>query len=284
MVFERYELIERFKNEVEPFLEKNEVINNLPLGIVKALSKNINRYGDKNPFLGLVKDDKENIILITIMTPPHNLIVTGEGHNLEEAVIEAVNYLINQNIKIPGVIAIPNVAEMFVNLWIHKTGSSVETTMSQRIYRLDKVDNVTDSPGRLRKADMKDFDLIKEWASNFIEDCFGEGLTDERAEKTALNLIDDKRLFIWDDNGPVSMACKSRPTKNNIAIGEVYTPPIYRGKGYATSCVAALSQLLLDEGYKFCSLYTDLANPTSNSIYMKIGYKPIADSIMYSFK
>ena len=57
----------------------------------------------------------------------------------------------------------------------------------------------------------------------------------------------------------------------------MYTPPEYRRKGYASSCVAALSKTLLDKGYQYCFLFTDLANPTSNSIYQKIGYKPVCN-------
>lgn len=282
MIFERFESVEKFTKEVKPFLEKNEAVNNLPLGVLGEISRNIDRYGDEKPFLGCVIDDKDDIVLVTIMTPPHNLIITGDRHHLEEAIIEAVNYLINANVEIPGVIGAPNVAGMFVNLWTQKTGSNSEVTMDQRIYRLDKVNDIVDNPGKLRKANFHDFDIVKVWVNNFVEDCFGERVSDERAEKTTKHLIDSERLFIWDNNGPVSMACKMRPTKNGIVVGEVYTPPEHRKKGYGTSCVAALSQMLLDEGYKFCSLYTDLSNPTSNSIYMKIGYKPIEDSTVYS--
>jgi predicted GNAT family acetyltransferase len=57
----------------------------------------------------------------------------------------------------------------------------------------------------------------------------------------------------------------------------VYTPAHLRNCGYATSCVAALTRRVLESGKKFCCLYTDLANPTSNSIYQKIGYHPICD-------
>jgi len=33
----------------------------------------------------------------------------------------------------------------------------------------------------------------------------------------------------------------------------------------------------LDEGQRFCFLFTDLANPVSNAIYPKIGYRAVAD-------
>ena len=68
------------------------------------------------------------------------------------------------------------------------------------------------------------------------------------------------------------------------AIGGVYTPPDCRNRGYASACVAELSRRLLDEGRAFCCLYTDASNPTSNSIYQKIGYKLVADSSHYAFE
>ena len=60
-------------------------------------------------------------------------------------------------------------------------------------------------------------------------------------------------------------------------------PPAQRKRGYASACVATLSHLLLNRGYEFCMLYTDLTNPTSNAIYQAIGYEPVIDSTMYRF-
>jgi len=67
-------------------------------------------------------------------------------------------------------------------------------------------------------------------------------------------------------------------------VAFVYTPPYYREKGYATSCVAQISQIALEKGFTKCVLYTDLANPISNSIYQKIGYVPVCDSLMLKFE
>ena len=66
-------------------------------------------------------------------------------------------------------------------------------------------------------------------------------------------------------------------TPHGIRIGAVYTPPVLRGRGYASACVAAASQSQLDAGRTRCFLLTDLANPTANHIYQAIGYRPVRD-------
>ena len=62
-----------------------------------------------------------------------------------------------------------------------------------------------------------------------------------------------------------------------MRIGLVYTPREYRGRGYASNAVGELTRRLLGSDRKFCTLFTDKSNPTSNSIYVKIGYEPVAD-------
>ena len=79
----------------------------------------------------------------------------------------------------------------------------------------------------------------------------------------------------------MSLAVSKGPTPNGIRIGPVYTPPEQRGHGYASACTATLSQMMLDSGYRYCFLFTDLSNPTSNSIYQKIGYRPVIDIDRY---
>jgi predicted GNAT family acetyltransferase len=61
-----------------------------------------------------------------------------------------------------------------------------------------------------------------------------------------------------------------------VRIGPVYTPPELRGRGYASSAVAARSRLAIQNGLR-CTLFTDLANPTSNKIYADVGYRRVAD-------
>jgi predicted GNAT family acetyltransferase len=95
---------------------------------------------------------------------------------------------------------------------------------------------------------------------------------------------DDEGLWLWDDDGPVSMAGFGGATPNGIRIGPVFTPSERRGRGYATALVAAFSEWLLRRGRRFCFLFTDLANPTANRIYEQIGYRRICEAAEIVFE
>ena len=107
-----------------------------------------------------------------------------------------------------------------------------------------------------------------------------------RCNSISLPFIDKKDLHIGRQQGSRfhGRIYNTRQMQTAIGIAYVYTPPYYRRKGYATSFMAQLSQMALDQGFKRCVLYTDLLNPTSNSIYQKIGYEPICDSLMLKFE
>jgi predicted GNAT family acetyltransferase len=140
--------------------------------------------------------------------------------------------------------------------------------------------------GGLRFAAEADRPRLLEWLAAFAH----EALHEDDRDDAALNAIVDHRLAsaaaglaLWEDGEAVSLAGFGGATPNGIRIGPVYTPPGLRGRGYASALVAALSQLLLDGGRRFCFLYTDLANPTSNAIYRRIGYRLVCESAELRF-
>ena len=90
--------------------------------------------------------------------------------------------------------------------------------------------------------------------------------------------------MLWEADGqPVSIACNTMPVTSMVRIGPVYTPPQARGHGYASAATAALSRRLLEAGAEEVVLFTDLANPVSNSIYQRIGYRPFEDRVVLAF-
>jgi predicted GNAT family acetyltransferase len=81
---------------------------------------------------------------------------------------------------------------------------------------------------------------------------------------------------VWDDGRAVCEVANAPPTSGVARLGPVYTPPEFRGRGYASSAVAARTRLAIQNGLR-CALFTDLANPTSNKIYADVGYRRVAD-------
>jgi predicted GNAT family acetyltransferase len=123
--------------------------------------------------------------------------------------------------------------------------------------------------------------LASEWMDEFVR----EVGVPRWEPGWARNLVDRGQLFFWVDAGnPRAMAAYVRETRSGCAVNAVYTPAQHRRRGYATAAVATLSDTLLNAGRRFCCLYTDLANRTSNSIYAKIGYRPIRDDVEIAFE
>ena len=133
------------------------------------------------------------------------------------------------------------------------------------------------APGRLRPARESEAGTLTPWVGDMLS-LIGDSR--EAADLTR-ERIRGGNLFVWEDGGPVSMAGWTGKTPNGVRVNFVYTPAPRRGRGYATAAVAALSQHLLDQGNRYVCLYTDLANPTSNAIYHRIGYRPIRDASLY---
>jgi predicted GNAT family acetyltransferase len=137
-----------------------------------------------------------------------------------------------------------------------------------------------------------DRELALRWFVAFAEEALHQGGPgSDRADEVIDHRLSSRTagIFLWEDDGePVSLAGWGGPTPNGIRVGPVYTPPELRGRGYATALTAELSRRLLDGrlfegGRRFCFLYTDLANPTSNAIYERIGYRRVAESAEITF-
>jgi uncharacterized protein len=268
-----------FLQRVQPFLLRREAEHCLILGLLDGLRTG-EQWGAAPPLMGLVEKNGE-VVAVALMTPPHNLILSWIA---DDSTIEAIaNELHAAGVAIPGVNSSADVARKFAAKWSELSGRSFRVQMAQRIYQLRRVTRRARSAGRLREPGLSDDALMRKWRAAFSVDA--EGMDAEEAEKNAaMPLPKSRRLLLWEvDGSTVSMAGFAGPTPNGIRVAWVYTPPENRGKGFAGACVAALSQKLLDDGRKFCFLYTDLANPTSNHIYQTIGYQPVTDATVFSF-
>lgn len=278
--FESYPSATPFLAKMRTKLEANEARNGLMLGLALRVEQDPRAYGDEAPYFATVENGI-GVVTAALMTPPRGLIlycVNDEAGSYEAEALQAIAHNLRaDNWHLPTVHGPSEIAVRFAEIWSEVASVNHEVMMAQRAFELREVNHPTESAGQLRKATEADQDIAVEFISAFEVEAFPNQSTAEQLQKLARQKIADGHLFLWDDEKPVCLVGLSRPTARGISIGPVYTPPNQRGRGYASSAVARLSQEQLDSGKEFCTLFTDLANPTSNSIYQKLGYQPIGD-------
>ena len=275
---------EEFLRETEPLLLADEARHNLMFGIAGAIRDGF--YEEHRLWLVRAGDSP---VAAALQTPPFNLILAQPASDeplrrLADALAEA---------ELPGVVgALPEV-ERFAELYARRTGSEASRTMGQGVFELTEVVPPPQPPGVSRVADESDRDRVVRWFEAFAEEVVHVGAPGRADAARAVDRrysVTTSGFLLWEDEGDtVSLAGWGGPTPNGIRIGPVYTPPQLRGRGYATALTAELSQRLLDGdlfpgGRRFCFLYTDLANPTSNAIYQRIGYRRVCESAEIAFR
>lgn len=288
MQYKQYFDVHRFYNDVYDVLKRHEAQNLIPLGnlIMGYEGKDKTDWRDPANWFMATVSDESGILLTALMTPPHNITLYATDNMVNP---EAVDCLIEglKDTKVPGVMTEKNLAECFAKKYTRKKGQTFVTTMNQRIYELKAVNPEVKQFGNLRLLDDGDMYFFPYWAEAFYAaNVYGNTVMSipQEAERYHYSIA-GKRLYVLEDNGmPVSIAGFTRKMETAVGVAFVYTPPYLRNRGYASSCVAKLSQIALDKGFEKCVLYTDLLNPTSNSIYQKIGYVPICDSLELKFQ
>ena len=281
MQLTRYESAGEFLARAGDFLSAREAEHNLILGISSRLQREPILYGEP-AYLATVEDEGR-VIGVTMRTPPHNLI-------LSEIDDEAAIPLVLEDARavfdtLPGVVGPKAPVAEFAELWQEATGTEAQLEIAQRCFRAEYVQAPPNVPGAMRVYEGRDRELAVEWMDAFVDEALHGPEPESSAEFVDRRDEDpDGGLVLWEDGGEsVSMAGYGGRTPNGIRVGPVYTPPELRGRGYASALTAALTQRLLDEGRQFCFLFTDLANPTSNSIYQRIGYRPVIDVDLWRF-
>jgi uncharacterized protein len=284
MLLSTFPTAAEFLEAAGPALQAQEAANNLIYGMALRAQKFPERFIDPPPYFAVVRRGSE-LLAAALMTPLHNLVVYAGDETGSARAFDRVAFDLRQhNWPVPGVLGPRAAALAFAGAWQRLCGQGYTLAVHERVYELRQVVPPSQPDGKMRLAGPADLDLLTGWLLSFHREAVPqEPISPDDARASAQMKIDDQDLFVWDAAGPVALAGRNRPTPHGYCIGPVYTPPQFRGRGYATALTAALSQLLLDSGKQFTCLFTDLANPTSNSIYQKIGYTPVCDFDQYRF-
>lgn len=271
-----------FLQRARPLLS-DEARHNLILGIAGTVARRPDYYPDARFFLCPPRGAPEAAALIT---PPFNLVLADAASR--QPLTQLTDLIEEAGVQIPGVTANRPTADWFVDEWVARRRVRPVQYLSQGVFALNAVRPVPEVPGSARRATASDRTLVRDWLAAFGKEALPpRDRHPERLGRTVelrLSPELDTGIWLWIDSEPVALAGYGGETPKGMRVGPVYTAPAGRGRGYATRLVAELSQWLLDGGRRFCFLYTDLANPTSNRIYRRIGYRQVAESAEYGFE
>jgi len=268
----------------------------------------VGRRNDPNAFASevipfLLEDEPANCLMAAILSTPEGLggqylATVYDNHGLRGVAFRTPLKLLlsrmdedaARTLAADAYRAIPELDEVlgprpevdaFAAAWSSLTGRAAKSGRLERIYRLVEVEPVHGVAGTMRRVREGDRAAIVPWIEAMNAEV-GDRIDRLVAEAVFERHLVDQTIFLWDLNGPASMAAAGARSPNTCRISLVYTPPECRRRGYAAALVAAVSQHVLDSGTRWCVLYTDLTNTTSNHIYQQIGYQPVCDAQEYS--
>ena len=268
-----------YAEHVLDLLTENPAANTVPLTVLETLRAG-QRFSDLDPVFAWYESGGAVTGAIS-MTPPYGILIGVLPAGSED---ELVAGLRERAAEVPDVMGTAEAAGRFAASWTAGTGLSTEIAMRQRVYTLDGLRPPDPPPaGRARAAVQADLDLVMDWIGQFHAEA-------EASSATPQPVIYQRRielglLWLWQDgqDRSVSMAARNVTVAGVSRIGPVYTPPASRRHGYGAAVTAACTQDALDRGARQVVLFTDMANPTSNGIYQRIGYRALDDRLILRF-
>lgn len=272
------------------FLERNvewlgehESHNSLPLGLALRTQAGSCADDEGTRFFSVERDGEP--VGAAMQTPGRPVIFTRMGEDVARFISEQLpEHLEN----LTGCVGPKEVTDLVAQLWRAQQPGELELHARMRLFELTDLTSPPIAEGAMRQATQADFEFAQRWMYAFGIDCNLPGVVPGQLPRH-VPALDQRSLYLWEVDGqPVACAAWARPVRECITIGFVYTPNECRGRGYASNVVAGLTAGLLDGSLyqparKRVNLFTDLANPTSNSIYRKLGYQPIGDHNQYMY-
>ena len=267
-----------FADTADDLLRAEPVRHTVPLTLLATLrARGPSAFGTDPPRYGWHRSADGLLDGAVMQTPPFPVLVaalpTGSAADLIR--------LLGEDGGLPAAANVSSNDEAAVSAaWAAATGGSTTVAQRQRLFRLDRlVPPDPAPPGAARVADSGDRELLIQWAEAFER----EAHTMDRAN--AARTVDDRLshagLTLWAASGrPVAMAGSTRSVAGVVRVAGVYTAPGQRQRGYGAAVTAAVTQAALDGGASAVVLFTDLANPTSNALYQRLGYRPVEDRVL----
>ncbi|MEU8435748.1 GNAT family N-acetyltransferase [Streptomyces sp. NPDC029216] len=257
-----------------PTVAAHPVVNTTLLTVIDALERRgPHAYGDTGPLFGWWTGPDGTVDGALLHTPPFPLllgVLPAEAVRALGGALRAEPLLT----RVEGLNARAADAAAVAAAW----GTPTRVAQELRLYRLGTLAAPDPAPrGRARRATEADLPLLARWTAEFNREC---DLPATPSEASLRDRVSYGGFLVWEhDARPVSLAGFSRPVCAASRIGPVYTPPAERGRGYAAGVTHATVEAAHAAGATEVLLFTDLANPTSNGVYRRLGFTPVEDRL-----
>jgi predicted GNAT family acetyltransferase len=271
---------EAFEAAALPLLLRDPVANTVALSVLDSLRRG-HHFGEQPATLAWYTERGE-VTGAVMRTPPWALLLAVLPLGSEP---DLVAQLRRHGVQVPSVNGTEEAVRRFSACWTAGTELAAEARLRQRLFRLDRLVPPEPAPaGSARPAGQADLDLAMDWLHAFGHEADSHGGPPNRSFYAAR--VDQGLIWLWlnEHGDPVSFAGRTTAIAGVSRIGPVYTPPEHRRHGYAAAVTAACTQHALDTGAEQVILFTDLANPTSNAIYQRLGYRPIDDRMILHYR
>jgi RimJ/RimL family protein N-acetyltransferase len=269
---------DEFERAAAEHLRADPVRHTVPLSVLANLQHaGLSRYGADPPVFGWHRRADGIVDGAVLQTPPFPLLVAGlpagSGPGLLEALAEQRGLPTAANLAATD-------EGVFLADWSAKTGGTGTVGLRSRLYLLGELVPPEPAPdGAARLAAERDAELLVDWYEAFHLETGAGGHEDARV--AVADLLSRDGLWLWQtDAGPVAMAGLSRVVAGMARVTAVYTPPARRRRGYAGGVTTAASRAALAAEASSVVLFTDVANPTSNALYQRLGYRPVEDRVL----
>jgi GNAT superfamily N-acetyltransferase len=271
------EAVAEFLSEAGEFLRANRAQNTVMLTVAETLLVNPAMYGPA--LFGWIRGEA-GVCGAFMRTGEYPAVLTAMA---AADAVSLAGALAAARVGLNGIDAPDDIAWAFAGAWREATGREAAVGRRSRLFRLGELSWPSPVPdGAPRLATAADRDLLIAWLDAFHLDVYDKNPA--RSSRTVDDRLGYGGLTFWEAGGvPVSLAGVTRAVDGMVRVGPVYTPPRQRGRGYGGAATAAVSQAAVDAGIPEVLLYTDLANPTSNALYPRLGYRPVEDRVVLRF-
>jgi predicted GNAT family acetyltransferase len=260
-----------FLQKIQSALEQDEAANQAMLALCQKLIEG------RTPPAGTVMtwaEDTQGLTAAALLVPPAPLWLFCEPMTKNPSLRLLINMLRDENItRIKGK---SHTVESFSLLWSEMLNGSAQVVGQEKVFSLSRCAQIPFVPGYMQKAIPADADQLSEWFKMY------KGETKNLPyvnldNKFILNETTNGNILVWEDGLMVSMICETLSTRHGSALDFLFTPPVLRGRGYASALANTLCQQILEQGSSFCSATIDPAREAANHLLQKLGFTIVCE-------